>query len=426
VKKFMSALLLAVGCGAPQFEGSDVEVDQFSQEEAAITSVNQSKVERQSIGNCWIYAATGWAEALNRDAAIAGQPELNLSQSYITYFNWFDQIANSRISSIQTGGSYELAIRLFDRYGLMLEGAFVPEEATAEMSNRQKLALDRINASLKSGALADTTKRRDRAFVRAELDKAFGLNSEVVATLDTVFGKDVSKTMSRSYSTTVPPTGTRANGEKIQIMRTQDIKAQLKKNVSGTATTAIGTLADAIGYSRGSTMAWRSLDYPYDTAGRRSFQKRVQRALHDKQPVIVSWFVDFNALGRDSTFELTRLQAAGPGRQGGHMVVMHDYEVDNVPGFGTLKAGVDEVRPEALNAALSDSATVKFFRIKNSWGAVRSDRWDTSALPGYHDLYLNYLNGPVKQCSEKADGTTDTTSCYDTTPLWDVVLPAGY
>ncbi len=429
MKKLLSALVL-VGCGASQIDAVNVENEQFSEEDSAITSVNQSKVERQSIGNCWVYAVTGWAEALNRSAAVAGQPELNLSQSYVTYWHWFDQIVNSRVSSLQTGGSYDVAVRLFERYGLMTEGAFIPQEATAEMSARQKSALDRVNASLKSGPLADLTKRRDRAFVRAELDKAWGLDADMVTTLDLVFGKDVSKTMPRTYTTVAPPAGTRAAGEAVVIFRAADVKAQINRTLNGTVTTTIGTLADAMGkdagFRRSGTLAWQSVDYPSDAAGRRSFQKRVQRALHDKQPVMISWFVDFNALGRDSTFEMTRLQAAGPGRQGGHMVVMHDYEVDNVPGFGTLKAGVDEVRPEALTAALSDSATVKFFRIKNSWGTARPDRWDTSSLPGYHDLYLNYLNGPIKKCVEKADGSVDVTNCYNAPALWDVVLPAGY
>jgi hypothetical protein len=103
------------------------------------------------------------------------------------------------------------------------------------------------------------------------------------------------------------------------------------------------------------------------------------------------------------------------------MVVGFDYEVTDVPNFGTLKAGVDETRPEALEAALSPDAKVKFFRIKNSWGAFRPDRWDQAPLPGYHDLYVDYLNGPIRECDEG-----DTTHCSSMVPLWDVAFPAGY
>jgi hypothetical protein len=418
-----AVMVLVAGCGNADVAVEDGSMELFA-EEAAITSVNQSKVERQSIGNCWAYAVTGWAESMNRTATGS---ELNLSQSYISYWHWFDQIANGRVGELQTGGSYDVALRLFDRYGLVKEGDFIPVEATAEMSARQKSALDQLNASLKSGVLADATARRNRSVVRAELDKAFGLDAETIAALDAVFGKDVSKTISRSYSTARPPVTTRSNGSTITVLRARDIPATVRRFGGSNV---VATLADAMGQpqsgTRSGTYAWQEIGYPSSVSGRREFQKRVQRALHDRQPVVISWFVDFNALGRDSTFKLDRLQAAGVGRQGGHMVVMHDYEVDNVPGFGTLKAGVDETRPEALNAALSSEAKVKFFRIKNSWGTARPDRWDVSALPGYHDLYVDYLNGPVKQCRENADGSVDTSACFDATPLWDVVLPAGY
>ncbi|MER3404079.1 MAG: hypothetical protein C4289_01925, partial [Chloroflexota bacterium] len=79
------------------------------------------------------------------------------------------------------------------------------------------------------------------------------------------------------------------------------------------------------------------------------------------------------------------------------MVAMSDYQIENVPGFGTLKAGVDETRPEALQAALSPSAKIEFIRIKNSWGSYRRDR--EFVLPGYHDLYMRYLDGPIKECT---------------------------
>ena len=62
--------------------------------------------------------------------------------------------------------------------------------------------------------------------------------------------------------------------------------------------------------------------------------------------------------------------------------------------------------------------------MKNSWGGIRPDRWNDAAIPGYHDLEMKYLEGPIKECAEGADGHTDTTSCTrSVTPLWDVVLP---
>ncbi len=369
-----------------------------------ITQVNHSKVKRQSIGNCWLYATTSWLEALNK---IATGNEANVSESYFTFWHWFDQIANGGTSTeVSTGGSYGVAAELINRYGLMLEKNFIATEAEAEMSSRQASALSAINTSLKSGALSTPEARRDRAKVLAELEKAWQLTDNVKRDLHYTFGTSVTRTIDKSYLTRRTPTS-------LRIMRAKDFAAKVKDLATGEWKTRTGQFA------------WQEVDFPSTSTQRRAFMKRVQKALHDGQPVIISWFVDFNALDSKSTFSLEELaRRGGPGHQGGHMTVLHDYQVSNVPGFGTLKAGV-QATPEQLEAALADTATIDFLRIKNSWGAYRPDRWNDAVLPGYHDLTAGYLNGPVKKCSEK-NGTTDTTNCYDHTPLWEVVLPAGY
>ncbi len=422
--KWGTLLLIATGCGYSELNAGGVAPDEEGASTNPITWVDQSKVERQSIGNCWLYATASWAEALNK--AATGR-ELNTSQSYTTYWHWFDQISRGS-SKISTGGTYATAVDIYRRYGLMLQADFIPEEASAEMSARQASALDRINAALATGgALGTYEARRNRTLVRAELDKAWGLSSDAVALLDAVFTKGVTRTLDRAFVSAPPPSWTRLNGQELRVLRPADLAARVHNRTTGRYDDV--TLADAIGsgWSRTGPYAWVEVDYPSSAASRRTLQKRVQRALHDHQPVIISWFVDFNALARNGSFTLEQLAAmGGPGRQGGHMVVMHDYEVTNVPGYGTLAAGVNETRPEALQAALSDSATIKFWRIKNSWGAFRPDRWDNTPIPGYHDLYQTYMNGPVKQCSTNADGSTNTASCWSAQPWWDLVLPAGY
>lgn len=385
-----------------------------------ITQVNHSKVKRQSIGNCWLYATTSWLEALNK--AATGE-EKNTSESWLTYWHWFEQLANGGArDEISTGGSYGTAANLIARYGVVLEGDFIPGEAEAEMSFRQSSALNAVNASLKSGALKDAVARRDRRAIRAELDKAWGLDPEVIKRMDTVFGVAVTRTLDRSSWAS----GRAASNK---IVRAKSFPALLKDPETGQK--VVGSLADAIGTGGGGwwanregKYAWNEVNYPYDTAGRRAFWKRVQRALHDGQPVITSWKVDFNALASNSVFSYDELQRRGPGRQGGHMTVMHDYQAE-VPGVGLLEAG-KQATPEQMEAALADATQIQFVRVKNSWGGIRPDRWNEAAIPGYHDLEMKYLDGPIKQCEEK-DGHTDTTNCpRDVTPLWDVVLPAGY
>ncbi len=422
------AALVGLGC-ATSLGGCATNPDQDDVSEAAeegastdaITQVNHTKVKRQSIGNCWLYATVSWLEALNK---MATGEEADVSESYLTFWHWFDQIANGASGTeVSTGGSYGVAAELINRYGVMLEKDFIAAEAGTEMSSRQASALSAMNASLKDGALKDPAARRDRAKVLAELFKAWNLDETVKRNITNTFGTSVTRTIDKSYTTRKTPTT-------MKIQRARDFAAKLKDVKTGEWKTA--TLQDAIGSkgfsswsARTGAFAWQEVDFPSDAKSRRAFFKRVQRALHDGQPVIISWFVDFNALSSSATFSVEEIaKRGGPGRQGGHMTVLHDYEITNVPGFGTLKAG-ESATADQLQAALADEAQLSFLRIKNSWGSFRPDRWNDAVIPGYHDLTAGYLNGPVKKCSEK-DGVTDPTNCFDHTPLWDVTLPAGY
>jgi hypothetical protein len=414
------AALAAPGC-AVDGEDDHIANSDDGSSDYDITQVSQSKVKRQSIGNCWLYATTSWLEALNKGAT--GE-ERNTSESWLTYWHWFEQIANGGVSkALSTGGSYATAASLIARYGLMNEADFIPAEGSSEMSYRQQAALDAVNASLESGPLSNPATRRDKVEVRKTLDAAWGLSPAQSARIDAVFGAGVTRTLDRSTAANDAAPGN-------AVIRPQDFAARLKDPQSGQFVT--GTLADAVGKSNGwygprqGKFAWNEADYPSAPTARRAFWKRVQRALHDGQPVITSWKVDFNALTRDSHFSKAELDRLGPGRQGGHMTVMHDYQAE-VPGVGLLEAG-QQATPEQMTKALAEGTKIEFVRVKNSWGGIRPDRWDSAILPGYHDLDLEYLDGPIKQCVEDpVTHSSDPTKCdREVTPLWDVVLPAGY
>ncbi len=415
-----SAGVLTPACAADESPDAVTGEEEGGAAVDDITSVDHTDVKRQSIGNCWIYAAATWFEALAKGAT--GET-LNASESWLTYWHWYEQIANGDAGEdISTGGSFETAVSLVLRYGVVLEKDFIPEEANSEMSMRQSSALAAINASLKSGALKDAAARRNKTLVRAELDKAWQLSGDVVGRMNTVFGAAVTKTIDRSYKTRKPGN---------DILRAADIAARLKDPQTGQFIQ--GTLADAIGKrdgegwwaTRSGKFAWQGVRYPADAAGRAAVMKRVQRALHDRQPVVTTWDVDFNALTSGSRFSMAELERRGPGRQGGHLTVAHDYQAE-VPGIGLLKAG-EQATPEQMDAALSDGTKIEFLRVKNSWGGIRPDRWNEAAIPGFHDLELAYLNGPIKKCAQKPDGETDTTNCtMQATPLRQLVLPAGY
>ncbi len=140
--------------------------------------------------------------------------------------------------------------------------------------------------------------------------------------------------------------------------------------------------------------AWNQVE----ASGSRQFLKRIQRALHDEQPVVMMWRLDLNALEgsgkRRGSFNKTTYDQNGPGspgRQGIHLTVAEDYQAvlaDNT----VLPAGRDATAAQ-LQQALETSTRIQFFRTKNSWG--------TGSYPsppgkdGYTDLYLDYLTGPV-------------------------------
>lgn len=401
----LALVWLSIGCAttAPREVASEDE----------IVDVPQTVVERRSIGASWLYAHASWVESMHE--AATGE-DFDVSRSYWTYWHWYDQIVGRSPAKISTGGNWTTANGIVKKYGVLSEADFVVAGTTAEPSARQAQALAAVDASLRDGALSTAAARRDRRLVRRELDRAFGLSAEVVAMLDRVFGEDVSRTFSSAAP--ADPGGT-------PIARAADFSVAYTTGPH--MPLAPRTLSNAMS-------EWRPAYYP--TSGRRAWLARVQRALHDAQPVVVTWFVDFNAMEtRDvplkGSFNMTTLRELGPGRQGGHMTVLEDYQA-KLPDGTVLEAGVtrDPQNPEdamKLERALDPASEIAFFRVKNAWGAARPDRAVAPGMPGHHDLYVDYLDGPVKRCVTGADGETDTTNCpFDHTPLQNVVLPPGY
>lgn len=371
-----------------------------STEEAStddVTDIPHTSVKNQSIGNCWVYATLGWVESMR--LTHAGE-ELNLSESYISYWHWFEQIhgggageqqlakmtSKGGVNEVSTGGWFSVAVELISRYGMLDEGVFIPAEAEEARSARQKSALDAINKSLKDGALSTAAARSDASVVRAELDKAWGLTPDVSQLLTDVFGASVDHTL---YDSPDIPDGSGLRRADALIVGHDGQGKEL-------------TLADAIGTpsysywgppSHSGPYAWNEEDYPTSASARRNFQIQIQSAMHRRLPAIMTWYVDFAALENDNTF---RTVPASPGRQGGHMTPVYDYEIDNVPGHGTLSAGVTITDPEVLDAALAPEASIKFFRIKNSWGSnLAPDPSQGDALKGYYDLWMSYLDAKI-------------------------------
>lgn len=392
------------GCAAGDLtDGGDISIaENVSSTTQAITDVPHTPVERQSIGNCWLYAQATWVESM----ALAADPstELDVSQSYWTYWHWFDQVTGFfPPDELQTGGFQHTAHSIVRDRGLMLEGAFVPDDSLQERSDRQKAALDKINAALENGDFNGASSEE----VRAIFDDAWELSPEVRAQLDAAFGADGEETLRQGASLA----GT-------EILDPSTLQVRYTERRGGDTIVHDGVLVDAIG-------DWEEVRYPSSNSGRRDFLRRVQRALHDRQPVVITWDVDFNALV-DGAFTMANLEAAGvPGRQGGHMTVLEDYEAETVE-FGLLEAGVtldpeDPDDAQKLEAALLDSTEIKSLRIKNSWGSAQVP---APGFEGYNDLGMAYLNGPIDYCPNSEDKENDCNG--ESNPLRKVMLPPGY
>ncbi|MBX3204444.1 MAG: hypothetical protein KF764_05215 [Labilithrix sp.] len=379
-----------------------------------VVTLPHTDVKNQAIGNCWLYANASWLEALHKSAT---DEALDLSESYWSYWHWYLQILWSADESpdnryadrkeVETGGFFWEASHIMKYFGAMREGDFIPEEATSSRSNRQSTALAAINRSLRDGALKDRAARKDLDLLRKEMDAAWQLSPEVIERLDTAFGRRLEK----------GPDMSSFEAHKV-LSSTKLMVTAVEPSTREKQTVSLLDILPSFDGQPNGRFAWQEAYYPADAAGRRDFLKRAQRALHDGVPPLLTFTVDFAAM-RGSTFADV---PASPGRQGGHMVAMSDYEIEGVPGFGTLKAGVD-ASPEELEAALADDAKLVFLRVKNSWGPTGAG--SEFSVSGHYDLYMKYLDGPIKNCLQP-DGTTNLENCRDQTPFTSLVLPAGY
>ena len=207
----------------------------------------------------------------------------------------------------------------------------------------------------------------------------------------------------------------------VPIKRTKDFPAKLE-NTKTHAFDSV-TVADAIGTasfswdSRTGPYVWSEVQYPSSPSDRRAFMKRVQRSLHKEQPVILQWYVDFNALD-DQAWFLKPPATPGLGRP--HAYPRHD-EANERPGFGTLRRErsrrgrrrCKQCSPTDHGDGLANQELVAGL-------PLRTDHF------GYHDSHLDYLNGPLEECATDAAEHPILTQCHDETPLQAVVLPAGY
>jgi len=400
----LAVLVGSVGCAEANVARGDDDV----------TEVPHSRVKDQSTNNCWLYATMGWVESLHLTAT--GE-ELDLSESYLTYWHWFEQITGGFVQDgvVEEGGSWGTAADLILKYGMMLEKDFIAKEAGEIFSKRQAEAVKVVNEELRAGVLRSGAARRNRTLVRDVLDRAWRLTSTTIGHLNRTFGRDAETTVDAA------PEGS-------PILHPARVKVAVMNHATGRFNDK--AVSDVIGTHRSpddierrnGPMAWQDVPYPSSSRARKNFWARVRRALNDKQPVIVNWTIDDNAFTPDGKY---LAPPAKPGPQGGHMVLGYDYAVDNVPGVGSLEAGTLVTDRRILDAATDPSADMRLLRVKNSW-SPSFHSLPAPAPGGFHDLFVKYLDGPMKFCVMDEKGNPVLSRCEDGVPLESIVLPAGY
>lgn len=355
------------------------------------TNIRHTPPKWQSIGNCWLYAVIGWSESL---AMYNGRKE-DFSESYLTYHYFAEQLLRYNDSSqINTGGTWFKARDLILNYGLMREGDFLPNENGQTYSTTQKTALDYINKSMTSGKLS--TDRSEQS-VYAELDAAFGVNMNSLKT-KVINANEVQVANKRGNA----PTKTLLQ----ELNNWTSIYWDLPEAYNDVTQLPKGPFA----------LSKENAD----------LLKRVKRALNDRKPVIMSWYVDFNALDNSGIFSMENLIAKRkPGRQGGHMTVIEDYVA-----HGTNPATQQPfTTPEGSTSAelkklALEYGEIDYFVVKNSWGGA--ERLDRSSYvhdneKGFTRLNASYIFGAMPMTDE--DGATNGGIA---TSLTEFILPAGY
>jgi len=423
--RFVWMLGAFIGCAA------SAEDPRAATEDPLVDIPVSSIRDQKETGNCWLYATTSWVEGVElaalREKAHATTVDAPppLSISYFDYWDWYSTITHGGITStvaktiredeLDGGGSWGAAVELIAKRGLVRAVDFGGGTGIMKDAELTNAALDAMATSLLTGPLATKAARKDGTLVRHELDKAFGLSSAMKSALTAAFGADGKRVFDDGTATSSSLVTSPAELE--VLAPRAGAAAELRPLIDVIGKRAHGDDPD----KRTGLYAWGVVSYTHHTAAAtRAYFKRIQLALHAGVPVPISWFLADNVDpdGLLGAYKNVPAVPAGATDSVDHETLITDYEVDDVPGFGTLHAGVDATAAQRT-AALDDSAKIVFFRVKDSY-ATRVVKKKRVTM---NDLYVDYLTGKVRVCPV---GAPTSPKCHDVIPLEDVTLPPGF
>jgi hypothetical protein len=377
ISVYSFALVSFLGCEAPPVSTS----------QPLVTQVNQSEVKRQLIGNCWLYAAASWLESLLKST---DGREVNVSETYWTYWDFYEKLKDgSQLDDegkFPTGGHWWSVRYLIQTYGWIPQDDFQPWEENQQRASEMQACGERdIVPELQEGGRLYRVDQRSDTVIRQVLDEVFSCQGRYPIDWSYVQGK-----VQRASATPLQLSGSPRRTTLSEQLSVWQVIAHPGRDSSqlgkGLPSRRSRELTEALGL-------------------------RVRRALNDKQPVVLSFEVTFEAPDAGGLFNLDTLAERGTlGHRGGHMLVLHDYTVSRAPRYGDLGEG--EMSPEEKAAALKGQ--LETLVAKNSWGRYRWDRPWLGA--GYSRFTWDYLT--ARYFDEK-------TGVF--VPFMEsVILPAGY
>jgi hypothetical protein len=382
-----------------------------------VTTVKHTPVKRQSIGNCWLYAHSTWLESmlLNYDGKI-----VNVSESYWTYWRFFEKLRRGNVQlgeeeEFATGGSWGISRQLILDHGWVEEENFIPDSNINDWSAPQACAVDYLETALRDPEHV-LNKRPSDDVIKQHLNEAFSCKNpseELLRTVRINFGRTTLPVYNVENIDEVKKTKAhKAADTKIKILNTgtvTDLASMVKSWKDEDLTTFPNIYSEFEG---------KKLQTQAAASNFRTMEQRIKKALNDNQPVVISFFVSFNAADANGIFNLDRLAETGSlGSTGGHMVVAKDYTVRKVAGVEFERLGEGDMDAELKAKALDGE--MDYLVVKNSWGMNRSDRpW---LADGSSRLSWDYLtNGYYDENNaKKPQGSMSTF-------LWSVALPPGY
>ena len=380
------------------FLANCTETDSNEQSEVAVTTVAHSQVvKRQTINNCWIYAAASWLESLS---IASGSGDLDVSESYWAYWHWYKELSVGIDGSghgrkkLEEGGGWHLGKGIVREFGWVTEAEFIPAEASSVASDRQKCALDMVKRELEPDGRLYYSSFDKREEVRS--------HEKVVALLNEAF--------------TCGDSNQPVDGEAVRNQFARAAADTMLNFPGETSKISLDEMYDEWDVwqpaGRLETKSSKMLPLQKDQNFFNGLSLALRQALNDGMPVVLGFNLDFNAVNPDNgMFDLNSYAKSEDSKKAAHMIVLSDYAVTNAPGFGDLPEG--NLSADKKAAALSGD--LAYIVAKNSWGtaATRDNReW---IKDGYSRLTWDYLT----------QGFVDRSQSYQ--PMMTaIVLPKRY